>query len=58
TMRREGYELQVSKANVIFKEENGKKLEPMEYLTVDVQLHHQSRHVLEYLLHLFSLRYT
>ncbi len=36
TMRREGYEFQVSKANVIFKEENGKKLEPMEYLTVDV----------------------
>ncbi len=36
TMRREGYELQVSKANVIFKEENGKKLEPIEYLTIDV----------------------
>lgn len=36
TMRREGFELQVSKANVIFKEENGKKLEPMEYLTIDV----------------------
>jgi GTP-binding protein len=36
TMRREGYELQVSKANVIFKEENGKKMEPMEYLTIDV----------------------
>ena len=36
TMRREGYEFQVSKANVIFKEENGHKLEPMEYLTIDV----------------------
>ena len=36
TMRREGFELQVSKPNVIFKEENGKKLEPMEYLTIDV----------------------
>ncbi|MCR6515443.1 translational GTPase TypA [Clostridium sp. LY3-2] len=36
TMRREGYELQVSKANVIFKEENGKTMEPMEYLTIDV----------------------
>ncbi|MBE6054876.1 MAG: translational GTPase TypA, partial [Clostridium sartagoforme] len=36
TMRREGYEFQVSKANVIFKEENGKTLEPMEYLTIDV----------------------
>ena len=36
TMRREGFELQVSKPNVIFKEEDGKKLEPMEYLTIDV----------------------
>ena len=36
TMRREGYELQVSNASVIFKEEDGKKLEPMEYLTIDV----------------------
>ena len=35
-MRREGFELQVSKPSVIFKEENGKKLEPMEYLTIDV----------------------
>ena len=35
-MRREGFELQVSKPNVIFKEENGKKLEPMEHLTIDV----------------------
>ena len=36
TMRREGYEFQVSKPNVIFKEENGHKLEPIEYLTIDV----------------------
>lgn len=36
TMRREGYEFQVSKANVIFKEEDGKKTEPMEFLTIDV----------------------
>ncbi|MCI1943819.1 translational GTPase TypA [Clostridium luticellarii] len=36
TMRREGYEFQVSKPTVIFKEENGKKLEPIEYLTIDV----------------------
>ena len=36
TMRREGFELQVSKPSVIFKEENGKKLEPMKYLTIDV----------------------
>ncbi|SMC21509.1 GTP-binding protein [Clostridium acidisoli DSM 12555] len=36
TMRREGYEFQVSKPMVIYKEENGKKLEPIEYLTIDV----------------------
>ncbi|MBK1813779.1 translational GTPase TypA [Clostridium sp. YIM B02505] len=36
TMRREGYEFQVSKPNVIFKEEHGKKVEPIEYLTIDV----------------------
>lgn len=36
TMRREGYEMQVSKPTVIMKEENGKKLEPIEYLTIDV----------------------
>lgn len=36
TMRREGYELQVSKASVIFKEEDGHKVEPIEYLTIDV----------------------
>ena len=36
TMRREGFEFQVSKPTVIFKEENGKKLEPIENLTIDV----------------------
>ncbi len=36
TMRREGYEFQVSKPMVIYKEENGQLLEPMEYLTIDV----------------------
>ena len=36
TMRREGYELQVTRPKVIFKEENGKKLEPYEELVVDV----------------------
>ncbi|CDM69116.1 GTP-binding protein TypA/BipA homolog [Clostridium bornimense] len=36
TMRREGYEFQVSKAMVIFHEEDGKKLEPIEHLTIDV----------------------
>jgi len=37
TMRREGYEFAVSKAEVIYKEdENGKKLEPMEIAVIDV----------------------
>lgn len=36
TMRRQGYEFLVSKPKVIFKYENGKKLEPMEHLFVDV----------------------
>lgn len=36
TMRREGYEFQVSKPTVIYKEINGKKYEPIEYLTIDV----------------------
>lgn len=35
-MRRESYEFQVSKPEVLFKEENGKKLEPMEKVTIDV----------------------
>ena len=35
-MRREGYELQVTRPQVILKEENGKTLEPYEKLTVDV----------------------
>lgn len=36
TMRREGYEFQVSKPRVIFKEINGVKCEPIELLTIDV----------------------
>ena len=36
TMRREGYEFQVSKPEVIFKEINGEKCEPYENLIVDV----------------------
>ena len=36
TMRREWYELQVGCPQVIFKEENGKKLEPMEWVIVIV----------------------
>ena len=35
-MRREGYEFQVSKPEVLFKYENGKKYEPMERVTIDV----------------------
>ncbi|MCX6790894.1 MAG: translational GTPase TypA [Candidatus Gribaldobacteria bacterium] len=35
-MRREGFELQVSQPQVIFKEEDGKKLEPFEEVTIDV----------------------
>ena len=35
-MRREGYEFQVSKPEVLYKEENGKKMEPMELVTIDV----------------------
>jgi len=36
TMRREGYELQVGQPQVIIKEIDGKKCEPIEFLTVDV----------------------
>ncbi len=35
-MRREGFELEVSKPQVIFKETNGKKTEPMELVSVEV----------------------
>lgn len=35
-MRREGFELEVSKATVIVKEENGEKLEPYEDLQIEV----------------------
>jgi len=36
TMRREGYEFCVSKPEVILKEENGVRLEPVELLTIEV----------------------
>ena len=36
TMRREGYELQVSQPEVIFHEENGVKMEPLEEVEIDV----------------------
>ena len=35
-MRREGYEFQVTRPQVIMKEENGRRLEPFEELTLDV----------------------
>ena len=37
TMRREGYELAVSKPQVIITERDGKKFEPVEYVVIDVQ---------------------
>lgn len=36
TMRREGFELEVSKPQVIYKEINGQKCEPLERLTIEV----------------------
>lgn len=36
TLRREGYELEVSKPEVILKEENGVVLEPLEEVTIDI----------------------
>jgi len=36
TMRRQGYEFQVSRPKVIFKEKNGQLLEPMELLIIEV----------------------
>lgn len=35
-MRREGFELEVSKPQVIFKEKDGKKIEPMELVSIEV----------------------
>src|SRR5258705_1199999 len=35
TMRREGYELMVGKPEIVVREENGRKLEPLERLVVD-----------------------
>ncbi|MHB8346768.1 MAG: translational GTPase TypA [Acidiferrobacterales bacterium] len=40
-MRREGYELGVSRPQVIIKEVNGEKHEPYELVTVDVESQHQ-----------------
>ena len=41
TMRREGYELAVSKPRVVFHEVNGERHEPMELVTADVEDQHQ-----------------
>jgi GTP-binding protein len=41
TMRREGYEIAVSRPRVIFKEIDGVKCEPYELLTVDVEVSNQ-----------------
>ncbi len=43
TMRREGYEFQVGKPHVIFKEIGGKRHEPMEILVIDVPEEFASR---------------
>jgi GTP-binding protein len=43
TMRREGYELQVGQPQVIYKEINGQKCEPIEELTVNVPEEFSSR---------------
>ncbi len=40
-MRREGYELAVSRPNVVIREINGEKCEPFELLTVDIDEAHQ-----------------
>lgn len=41
TMRREGYELAISKPEVIMREENGELLEPYERLTIDLEENNQ-----------------
>jgi GTP-binding protein len=43
TMRREGYELAVSRPRAIIKEEGGKRLEPFEELTADVEEEHSGK---------------
>jgi GTP-binding protein len=41
-MRREGFELTVSRPKVLFKEENGQKMEPIEEVTIDVDEEYSS----------------
>ncbi len=40
-MRREGFELAVSRPEVIIKEEDGQLMEPFETVTIDVMEEHQ-----------------
>ncbi len=42
TMRREGFEMTVSRPKVLFQEENGEKLEPMEEVIIDVDEEYSS----------------
>ena len=41
TMRREGYELEVSQPEVVYKELDGEKMEPYEFLSIDVPAEYQ-----------------
>jgi GTP-binding protein len=43
TMRREGYEVAVSRPRVIMKEEDGRLVEPYETITIDVDDEHQGK---------------
>ena len=47
TMRREGYELQVGQPQVIIKEINGVKHEPVEELTIDIPETHSENNEVE-----------
>ncbi|HZL58924.1 MAG TPA: translational GTPase TypA [Stellaceae bacterium] len=40
TMRREGFELSISRPKVLFKQENGQRLEPVEEVQIDVDEEH------------------
>ena len=40
TMRREGYELSISRPRVLFKEEDGQRMEPIEEVIIDVDEEH------------------
>ncbi len=40
TMRREGFELGISRPRVLFREENGQRMEPYETVVIDVDDEH------------------